>query len=273
MTPSSKLLLFLFCLFFAFPAHSQNIYDEENSLKFATFLLESKQYQLASQEYERLVFMNPSNLSYKLSLLQSYRFAKSYDYAELRLKELFKDSLKKLNTPAATEYLKLKILRDKLNEAQMVLTNETLIDTSTRITYQEYIYLLSKNWKESKTYLQKNQWLDPRFTSLTNDAINIRYKSPLLASTLSTIIPGAGKVYAGFWKDGLIAFIFVAVNSWQAYRGFTKYGIDHAWIFGSIGTGFYLGNIYGSWKAAQKHNTKANNAIYIKAKDIIYSTF
>lgn len=254
---------------------SQDLYNETNSAKFAGYLYQTHQFRLASEEYERLEYMNPGNLEYKLSLIRCYRFLKNYDYAEKRFLMMFQDSIYNLSAPVASEYLKLNLLQGNLTGAQDFLTRASNLGQPLKQKYQEYIYLLGRQWKQSDLFLQQNQGLDPRFRNLTNEALRIKYKSPLLASTFSAVIPGTGKIYSGFWKDGLIALLFVSVNSWQAYRGFTKYGANapHGWIFGGIATGFYLGNIYGSWKSAQKHNKKANDEIYLRSKNIIYSDF
>lgn len=275
MTLFNKIPIFIIALLLSSTVFSQDLYNESNSAKFAGYLYQTHQFKLASEEYERLEFMNPGKLDYKLSLIKCYRFLKNYDFAEKRFLLMFNDSLYQLSTPVATEFLKIKLLQQNLSGAQDFLSRASNLNQGAKQKYQEYIYLLGRQWKQSDNYLNQTQGLDPRFRKLTDDALHIKTKSPLLASTFSAIIPGTGKIYTGFWKDGLIALLFVSVNSWQAYRGFTKYGTNspHGWIFGGIASGFYLGNIYGSWKSAQKHNKKANDEIYSRAKNIIYSDF
>lgn len=135
--------------------------------------------------------------------------------------------------------------------------------------------MLSKNWSMADTINKRFHPLDVRYDKLLADAGKISYKSPFISGALSTIVPGLGKAYTGFWKDGAIALVFVSVNAWQSYRGFSKLGIHNAdgWVFGSFAVGFYLGNIYGSVKAAIKHNKSANDYLYNRAKTYIYSDF
>ena len=88
------------------------------------------------------------------------------------------------------------------------------------------------------------------------------HKSPFLAGAFSTIIPGSGKFYTGDWKDGIISLVMVSAIAYQAYRGFDRAGVSsvYGWIYGTIAAGFYLGNIYGSVKSAQRYNKrKAEN--------------
>jgi TM2 domain-containing membrane protein YozV len=94
-------------------------------------------------------------------------------------------------------------------------------------------------------------------------------KSPFVAGTLSTILPGAGKVYAGRWKDGLVSLLFVGANAYSAYRGFSSGGIQspYGWLFGGLSAGFYIGGIYGSQKAARIYN----HTLEAKIKSDVYS--
>lgn len=271
----NKVLLVFAGLLCSFQLFSQNLFDETNTYKFTDYLFKTQQYQLASQEYERLVVLAPSNSSYKLSLVQCYRLSNNYSTAEKRFNEFFSDSLFLLSTAVSTEYLKIKLLQEDLTSAQTFLLRNSRLEMPSKLHYQESIYLLNRNWKKSDSLLRQTQGLDPRFGVITKEALAIRYKSPLLAASLSTVIPGSGKFYTGYWKDGLIAFLFVAANSWQSYRGFSKYGTGnaHGWIFGGLATGFYFGNIYGSWKSAVRRNKKANDDLYKRSKAIIYSGF
>jgi hypothetical protein len=69
-----------------------------------------------------------------------------------------------------------------------------------------------------------------------------------------------GKVYSGRWKDGLVSLLFVGATGFQAYRGFSQKGSEsiYGWIMGSLSVGFYIGNIFGSVKAAKIYNTNQN---------------
>ena len=90
---------------------------------------------------------------------------------------------------------------------------------------------------------------------------------------MSAIIPGSGKFYTGRWRDGAVAFLFVSLNTWQAYRAFNKNGINsiYGWIFGTISLTFYSANIYGSYKSALNFNKKILNNLHEKTLLIINS--
>lgn len=84
-------------------------------------------------------------------------------------------------------------------------------------------------------------------------------KSPLIASGLSLLFPGAGQVYAGHWYDGAQAMTLVG------FFGFSTYGLylydskvsgNYALtaISGGITLFFELANIYGAYKTAEFFN-------------------
>jgi hypothetical protein len=92
---------------------------------------------------------------------------------------------------------------------------------------------------------------------------NIKYKSPFVAGSLSAIIPGLGKLYAGKPKQGLTAFLPVAIFGLQAYEAYSKAGAKSARfvVFGSLFTVFYIGNIWGSALSVHIVNNEINEEI------------
>ena len=88
-----------------------------------------------------------------------------------------------------------------------------------------------------------------------------RKKSPFLAATLSAIIPGLGKIYAGKKKEGIGAFIPIIASGLIALEGYNKGGLKDArfLIFGTAFTTFYIGNIWGSSLAVKISESEFNN--------------
>jgi hypothetical protein len=269
------IIFIIYFIFLSTCGNSQNLFDENNVLKFANFLFSTHQYKFASEEFERLVLLNPDEFVYKLDLVRSYRLGENFVQSEKRIEDFAGDSLNVLTGPLAKEYLNVKLLQENFSEAQKYLSLNNRLDLKTKNKYSEYICLLGKNWSMADTINNRFHPLDIRYDKLLADAGKITNKSPFISGALSTIVPGLGKAYSGYWKDGAIALVFVSVNAWQSYRGFSKFGIHNGngWIFGSLAVGFYLGNIYGSVKAAIKHNKAANDKIYNRAKIYIYSDF
>ncbi|MGA2506294.1 MAG: hypothetical protein ABSF80_02330 [Chitinispirillaceae bacterium] len=83
----------------------------------------------------------------------------------------------------------------------------------------------------------------------------MRKKSPLLSGVLSSIVPGAGYCYCRRESTGIVSLMINGILGWALYDAFSKkqYGIGTACFF--FGSGWYLGNIKGSYDAAKRYNS------------------
>lgn len=76
------------------------------------------------------------------------------------------------------------------------------------------------------------------------------HKSGFIAGTLSAIIPGLGKIYAGKPKQGLVSFLPIVFLGLQTYEVYINKngGIKSPWFIANAGlfAVFYIGNIWGS---------------------------
>ena len=79
-------------------------------------------------------------------------------------------------------------------------------------------------------------------------------KNPYTAAILSAILPGAGKVYAGNFGDGVMSFITSGLFTYLAITNFQHEHNTRGYIFSGLGGLFYASNIYGSAAAAQIYN-------------------
>lgn len=273
MTPFNKLILLL--IFTSISLQAQNFYDEQHSVKFADYLFQSQQFDLAAQEYERLFYVNPSEELYKLQLVKSYRLSGNLSLAGKRFNDIFKDSVFYVSEPLAQEYLHVLMLQNQLNQAFYFNQASTNISEVQEKYNLMQINLLAKNWKKADSIASQISNLEPQYLAILNSAKLMKHRSPALAAAFSVVIPGSGKAYSGYWKDGIISLIFVAATGWQAYRGFDKNGVSSVsgWIWGGISTGFYFGNIYGSYKSAKRFNNRQNEILHNRAENYIYSTF
>ena len=258
---------------------AQDLRDKEHTQRFADYLFLSGQYPLASEEYERLVYLDSVSEYSKLKLLQSYRLAGKPGNSIKRLQLFYGDSLQFLKNDFAEEYVKNLILEKENDKLFDFLKGNSNLNENSRQNYMLAGLLLEKDWNKAFNYALKNP--------VTNDKKNadlhliafkskqIKYKSPFTASLLSTIVPGTGKFYTKYWKDGLISMMLVGLNAWQSYRGFHKYGSKSAygWVFGGIASGFYIGNVYGSYQSAKKYNRKTDDEMYNNAWHLIVDDF
>jgi tetratricopeptide (TPR) repeat protein len=91
----------------------------------------------------------------------------------------------------------------------------------------------------------------------------LREKKPYLASVLSALVPGSGKVYAHRAGDGFFSLLVIGTMAWQAYEGYAKGGLSsgRCITFGLLGLSFYAGNVYGSFNAAVLYNRSRREAL------------
>ncbi len=260
-------------LLFSHSGVAQNLFDEEHTKQFADYLYKSSQFKLATEEYERWLFMNPANETAKLYLLKSYRKAGLFDKGIIRTKELFPD-VNTLPENIFDEYTYMLVSDRKFNEANKLITDVPTLPEEKKDYLHMNISLLNKDWKDARQLYQHNnndslQSFMP-YGPIIKEADDLRHRSAGLATMFSTVVPGTGKFYTGEWKDGIVSLVLVGACAFQSYRGFHRDGVSSAygWIYGSISTGFYLGNIYGSFKSAKKFNKKYEDALVKKSRDL-----
>ncbi len=254
---------------------SQDIHDLNHSKQFADYLYKTEQFKLASEEFERIVFLDSANTMFKLKLINSYRKAENYHQALRRFYQFYGTQLTKVSADFAEEYVKLLFLTKQDSLAFNYLSLNKTLNTNTRQNYQLASLLLQKKWEKSFQFAMKYPVTSDKKNAdlhlLAFEARQLKYKKPGTAALMSVVIPGAGKAYTKNWRDAFISFVFVSVNAWQAYRGFNKYGTQSAygWVFAGLATSFYIGGIYGSAKSAKKYNKNIDDEFFHKATHIV----
>jgi len=99
--------------------------------------------------------------------------------------------------------------------------------------------------------------------ALAERGAGLRRKSPAFAVTLSALIPGVGKMYAGETGDGLQSLILIGALAALAATSFHADGVEswRGWLYGSLGGLMYAGNLYGSAVSARRWNLKQEEAL------------
>ena len=247
-------LPFLFLILlqnFSYP-QDVNLYSAENRRQFADYLYCQKDYLRAVNEYEEIpgsVFNDTIRFKIGLAFLKMGKYdSSSASFSKIKLNSFFYNNAK-------MEFFK----------SQFLLNN---FDTLNWGTY----YYLPVRQLNAFTYLFdfkplpiKDKFLSP-FEGKNRDIIsdfyerklNPPYKSELTAVLLSTIIPGAGKIYTEEYSDGIIAFIVTSLMGYIAYTDFKANHKFREWLFTGLTAFFYGGNIYGSAASAQIYNAQIN---------------
>lgn len=256
---------------------SQDLYNMEHTRKYAEYLFSGRQYTLAAEEYERLIYINKYDVRFKLNLIKSYRLSGDFNSGISRIYSFYNDSLYTMPHVLATEFLKLELLTDSLPVAQDFMQQCSSLSIENKAVFECFSLLLEGKYNEAGLYVregvEKNRMFPSDLVLLTEKAGRTRFKHPVVAGGFSAIIPGTGKFYTKNWADGVFSMLFVAGNAWQAYRGFNKYGSKsaYAWTFAGLSAGFYIGNIFGSVKAAKRYNKNKRNEIDTRVFEIIHS--
>ncbi|MDX1763474.1 MAG: tetratricopeptide repeat protein [bacterium] len=87
--------------------------------------------------------------------------------------------------------------------------------------------------------------------------VTVPEKSPLLAGTLSAILPGAGQFYTQRPREGITSFVLNGSFIWAIAGLFNKGNEVAGVLLGFFETGWYSGGIFGAVNDAHKFNRKA----------------
>jgi len=261
-------LIIFFLLFVQkFNCYSQNLFNPENSQKYAEYLFSTHQHKLAAEEFERLVYFDEKNIDFKYYLIKSYGLSGNIKSGIKRIYSFYPESFSSMPSKLATEFLRLQILSDSSTLVENFIVGSNTLSSENKAIYSTCNLLLIGKYHEANVLGNSAFMENPAFPKnlllLTENAEKTKFKSPLLAAGFSAIIPGTGKFYTGNWADGVFSMLFVAGNAWQAYRGFSEKGVKsvYGWVFAGLSTSFYIGNIYGSSKAATRYNNRKKNDI------------
>ena len=246
-------------------------YSPENVRKFADFLYEEGDYLRAVGEYQRYLFYEPQEseaIHYRIAVC--YRFGGKAGQAIQSFETL-------LRTYPESEYISriyyqigaTYFVMDQFDQSVQFLSDALprITDSRQYAEAEQLIglsYLRQKRWSDAGNIfsgLQASDIMQVREKAAVYNAYAERGKdlptrSPFFAGMLSTIVPGAGRLYTGRLGDALTSLFTVGFTGWQAYDGFRRDGLSSAkgWTLGTLCGVFYVGNIYGSAISARVYN-------------------
>ena len=246
-------------------------HSPENILKFADHLIQQGDYLRAAGEYQRYLFYQPQEseqIQYKIALC--YRLGGNTEKAIRLFEKLLQESTDR--TLTSSTYYQIGVsyfLMEQYAKSARHLDKSLprITDGRYRAESQQLIglsNLMQNRWLEAeKTFnsLMKSEVLEVRkkaavYSKYATQGTKLPTRSPFLAGLMSTIVPGAGRLYTGRYSDALTSLVTVGFTGWQAYDGFRRDGISSAkgWTLGTLSGIFYLGNIYGSVISASVYN-------------------
>jgi tetratricopeptide (TPR) repeat protein len=251
-------------------------YSPGRIYRFAEYLEEKKEYLRASEEYQRYLFFTSLSQAEKEKILYKiahcYQRAKKFSRALNYYQQIIKNPKSSLKEAAHYQIALIYFYQGKI---QLSLNYLQALQKQTffSLRMQQLLagnYLWQKKWQLGLSYLSslKPDKKTNKLKSLALKGASLPLKKVVWAGVLSGILPGLGKIYAGRWGDGFYSFLIVGVLGWQAWHGFRQAGRNstRGWIYGTLGTIFYLGNIYGSVMAAKIHNQQKEKLLLLQVK-------
>ncbi|OGU83563.1 MAG: hypothetical protein A2W11_01770 [Ignavibacteria bacterium RBG_16_35_7] len=246
--------------------YSQNInsgvkvlHQKENIIKFADYLFCEKDYLRSANEYLRIdEGLRDEKINFKIAL--SFSTIGDYSTAKNIFRQINESS--PYYGSSRLEIMKIFFLEERYHELGEYFRTGRNLNLSTENTSGEKLYSLSflkdqqtipafENFVKAFDADEKNE-----VAALYQLKMNPPNKNPLIASVLSAIIPGAGKIYTGDIGDGIFTFLTTGVFTFLAYDNFKAEHNFRGWLFSGLAVMFYGGNIYGSFASAQIHNAR-----------------
>jgi hypothetical protein len=195
--------------------------DTLNYLKGWTF------YQMKNRDSSAFYF---ERVSKRKNCYYKSQFFSALVYAYLRQYDKSKAILVNLSSPSV-ELNELRYF--ELSGISLLEKNMADYELNTKsLSYN--LYSIREGELDLKTYSDKLKCFKP--------------KSMVLAGTMSAIIPGTGKMYAGKFGEGLTALFAVSILSAITAENYYRSGPTNykTLLFGGLLTTFYVGNIFGS---------------------------
>ncbi len=254
----------------------QNLFDSLRTVQYANYLFQAGAYNEAIEEYERFTFQFSADENAKYRLVNSYRKAGFPNKALVRISEMWPNP-QHVSPLVTKEFFALKIITHNTDNIFSDISSNEVLSNTDKLFLSSTFFLLNDNYKTANEVLSKEEIINSStltsYKAFAEEGLKIKQKNPLLSGAMSAVFPGAGKFYTGQWQDGVIAFTMVGSSVWQSYKGFKKNGVKsvYGWIFGAIGTGFYIGNITGSVKSANRYNNGKKERIRIRVQTIFYN--
>lgn len=255
-----KALLFLFIsTIHVSISFSQTRFTFQKEYEFAQYLTENRVYEDALYLLNRLYKFDGYSTGQMDSLnfflgwnyyLNNQMDSSSYFLSKVRYNSPFFNQSKFIHAYVLTH-------SGKYRDAEYELKNFHPLDSNVnelRNFELAGVYLLKREFNkfdslaEGFTFHFLTSFEERNFIGYKEEYLKIKNKSPLVAGALSAIIPGSGKYYAGYKRQGFSTFLAVAAIGAVTAEAYIKGGARSIPFIASAGvfTIFYTGNIWGS---------------------------
>ena len=248
--------------------------SEMHRFLYADHLFDQRAYRSAILEYKRLLFYHPDITKADLA---RYRIGLSYYHQGNR--ELARQKFEGVtqNFPNSPLYLQAQLMlgRTYFDAKNYSTARSTFFqianadaggETAAQARYlRGWCYIHEQAWFKAIAEFRTVQQLQPdtplsqvstQLADMTYANTPLPFKSPRLSQWMSTVLPGAGQIYAGKLENGLIsgainaAVFYLLVDSILDERYVDAVGIC------LVGSRFYLGNRNDAREWTIEHNRR-----------------
>jgi tetratricopeptide (TPR) repeat protein len=268
------IILFCWICIFPFAGYSTEVVAEK-VLQKADSLFQLADYQQAGIWYDKAAYLSVDNMQKTHALMRKgdcYLMRSNYAAAEQCLSRITYYGLNDSMQYAARYKTALSAYLNSSfenAESQILQLKAFVTDTVLSVNaYPLYALILNENnrWTEAKEVLlqyisssgssavQKQQ-MKQEVEKLYAGSSIPRLKDVEKAKKLSSIIPGTGQIYAGYWGEGILSVTLQAVGLGITGLGIWKHYYASGVLIGfSFFQRFYMGGITRTEFLAQKKN-------------------
>ena len=257
--------LFLLILYLPFYLSAQSfdsIYVPNKIKAFGNHLFEQKDYLRAAMELERYLFLSggkDDSTLFKIGLCHQLRGRNDFAVdVFLKIANSSKGDLG-LTSRLAVSYNLAKIENWEEIKALGHSNDETF-----------YFYYLADvmidPFPRDTSYFNniRERSFRKQLLELEENRHGIKPKTPLLASILSTVVPGLGKFYLNRSGDALFSFVMTNLSAFATYKAFKSNRNITGVVTSGMTLSSYFGTIYGSYIGAKLFNKQLYNKWRVK---------
>jgi tetratricopeptide (TPR) repeat protein len=250
------------------------VLDSEKQFAFARDYFESGEYDKAIIEFERFIhfFPNDPKLDSALNLkgqvhFQLEQYAEAIESFGQHIRRNTDETGIAISPEIADSIWLASKSYEKLGQSDrsLAILHRLLAETDDPAIEDEthyrigWIHIERDEWDKARKAFStmtgegRDRYNVPNLLSKLEEADEIPEKIPGLAGTLS-LIPGAGYLYLGRYRDAATAFLLNAALIGATWEAFDNGNEILGGLLGVVEAGFYSGNIYGSVSSAHKYN-------------------
>lgn len=263
------MILLIFFFISGGPASgAERTIDERLQMELADHFFKQGDYYRAITEYKRFLFFFPESPKVEEALwgiVQSYFKGQKWDAAISAADQMLR------KFPESAREPRLYLLQGLCFEEKKEYARARLYFAKAKESSTDFQTTQEAQWQIAVTYLKEEKWkeairefkaIDPQSSLYPRSGKwaeglermdQIPQKSPAAAGVLA-ILPGAGHLYCGRYRDATISFLLNGAFIWGMVESFQHENYVVGGILTFFELGWYSGNIYSAISSAHKYN-------------------